>query len=685
MPDDIKSKVERALAEPDRLERMRASFRTVLEKREENRPRMGDLSSRMERLAEVRERSVGDDALLGRAIENLEAGGIRVRRVDSAGEAVAAVLEELGAETLLVKSKSNLSKEIDLTSELTRRGVTVVETDIGDRIIQLSGEPAVHPTGPCAQFDRNDVARVLARHLGREVEGEPLSLIREVLADITPYIEEARVGLSGVNAIAADEGALVMMHNEGNVDLVTQRPDKLIVLASREKVYPDIAEAVNMLELEAFHATGQPIAAFVRVIAGPSRTADIEKEIHLGVHGPSDIVVLLIDNGRDKLVADEDLRAALHCIGCGACLLTCPVYDVMGPEYGWQGHLGGLGVVVSPYLGDAGESPMELAAGRGLALCTTCGQCAAECPVSVPTDDMLKVVRARAIESGMSPAQEHVSLLAGVRNYSNPWMQPRARRDSWTKGLELSEPGPGTSLFFAGCSLAYLSKDVAAAAAGLLISSGLRVSTLGKDEVCCGSPVLRLGALDLYEELARENAQRIAESGVDEVITLCPGCMSALKGYADTVPGFDVRVRHVTEVLLEAVERGSLRFEPGGKARITYHDPCHLGRGCGIYDQPRRLLEAVGGVELVEMDRNRERSACCGSGGGVRTAFAELAKEIGRKRCESAAAAGADLIVTSCPWCEQNLIDAMDSAGRRLPVLDICSFLTEKLLLNPES
>jgi len=679
MSDEINNKVSRAVSTPEALEQMRAAFRGVLEKREKYLSRMGDLDARKERLQAVRESSVGNEELLDVAVENLEAGGIRVRRVATAAETVSAVIEEMSGEKLLVKSKSNLSREIGLTAALGKEGITVVETDIGDRIIQLGGEPAVHPTGPCAQLDRYDVARILGKHLGRDVETEPHALIREVLADILPLMNEAQVGLTGANALTADEGAIVLMHNEGNIDIVSQRPGKLIVLASPEKVYPDIEEALNMLKVEAFHATGQPLANFVRVIGGPSRTADIEKELYLGVHGPREIVVLLIDNGRADVLADEEVRPALNCVGCGACLLTCPVYDVMGSDYGWQGHLGGVGVSLAPYIGTGGGADFGLAIDRGLALCTTCGQCAVECPAGVKPDEILRAVRTEAVRAGAMPLEEHRAMLASVKNYSNPWMQPRARRGAWAKGLELSKPGAGTSLFFAGCSLAYMSKEVAADAVKLLRAAGVDVSTLGKDELCCGSPVLRLGDRDLFEDLARKNAKRIQESGVDRVITLCPGCMSTLGGYSEVVEGFDVPVVHVSQVLAEAVESGALSFAPGEDVVVTWHDPCHLGRGCGVFDEPRKLLEAAGGIELAEMERNRENAACCGSGGGVRTAFPELAQEIGRKRCIAAGTTGASLLVTTCPWCEQNLSDSMESAGKPLEVVDICTLLAPRI------
>ncbi len=650
MAEKLNQRIKRSLESTGRLEPMRAAFRSVIEKQAANEGRMGDLQARLDRLEATREASVGNRELYDRAVANLEANRFRVREASDAGEAVAMVIEELGGETVLVKSKSNLSKEIDLIAALGSSGVEVVETDIGDRINQLAGEPSVHPTGPCAHLDRYQIARIVSEHLGRDVEPDPAALIEAVRADILPSIEKSSVGLTGVNAIAADEGALVWCHNEGNLDLVCQRPGKLIVLAVPEKVYPNVEESINMVELETFYATGQPITSFIRVVGGPSKTADIEKELYYGVHGPSDIVVIMIDNGRWELLADETMREALRCIGCGACLLECPTYDVVGPEYGAQGLLGGRGVCAI-----SGIEGLAEAVESGLPLCTTCRSCIERCPLSIGTPELVEELRARATGEGLLPLDEHAPMISGIRNYGNPWMQPRRAREKWTKGLGVLDVENPDVAFFAGCSLAYLSPGVAKAAVEALRAVGLNPVALGGEEVCCGSPLLRVGERELFLEVARENVDKLKAAGVGEIVTVCPGCLKALRDYREHFPDFDIPVRHISEVLAEAVEDGRLKLAAPEPMVVTWHDPCHLGRGCGIYDAPRRVLEAIEGVELVEMDRARESSACCGAGGGVWTAFPELAHEIGRKRAEMAAATGASAIVTSCPWCEQNL------------------------------
>lgn len=669
MSSELNQKTSGAVEDPERLKSMRAAFRSVIDKMEENEGRFGDLEERRERLRKVREACVGNSELLEEAVANLEANRVRVLRAADATEAVRLVIEEMGGEKLLVKSKTNLAKEIGLTPALAGAGIEVVETDIGDRILQLTGEPTTHPTCPCAQLNRYDIARALSDHLGREVEPEPEALIQEVRAELVPLIDRSRVGLTGANAVTAAEGAVLLIHNEGNLDLVCQRPDKLIILAGPEKLYPNLEEAVNMAKLETYYATGQPVTSFMRVVSGPSKTADIEKELHYGVHGPREVVLILIDNGRSELLADGRLREALFCIGCGACLLQCPVYDVLGPEYGTPGHLGGVGVCANCSLGEAGVAASVEA---GLPLCTTCALCIERCPVSLDIPGLVEELRARATVEGLLPLEVHQPLISSIRNYANPWTQPRKGRSRWAKGLGL-EPREGAgAIFFAGCSLAYLKPEVAYAAVRVLRAAGIEPVYLGSEERCCGSPLLRLGEVALYEQLARENIALFKETGAREIVTLCPGCLKALRDYRESFDEFDLEVRHISEVLARAIAGGKLSLKAAEPLVATYHDPCHLGRGCGIFEEPRRVLGAIEGLELVEMERNRQFAACCGSGGGVKTAFGELAREIGRKRADMARETGAEIVITCCPWCEQNL-------GEHIETRDLLEVVAECL------
>jgi L-lactate dehydrogenase complex protein LldG len=383
--DPLKGSLSRQLAEARRLSAMRKAFRTVKDRQQYNRNRISDLEERRRRLRQTRERAVGDQPLLEQAVEHLEENGIKVLRAETATDALSLLLREIGEEKLVVKAKSNACKEIELTRALEERGIKVVETDIGDRIIQLTAEKPCHPTGPASHLSPREIARALSAHLGREVEPEPEALAGLLREEIAGYFARAKVGISGANAITAEEGALVLLHNEGNILEVMLRPRKHLILAGIEKIYPNLDEAINMAKLQTFYATGAPLTAFINIIGGPSRTADIEKRLIQGVHGPAEVCLILLDNHRSEII-NSGYGELLYCIGCGECLLVCPAYGVYGSQFSGEGEPGGKGALLSTLWGKAtGERELEL--------CLNCGKCREHCPVSIDLPSLIRRLR----------------------------------------------------------------------------------------------------------------------------------------------------------------------------------------------------------------------------------------------------------------------------------------------------
>jgi len=651
--------IDECISHPDRLDGMRAAFRTTLDRQAENRPSMEGFEERRHRAQRLRESTAGDPELLSKAMARLRANRIRVLGPFSKGEAQQAVLAELGEERLVVKSKSNVTKEIELAKFLEARGVEVVETDAGDRIIQIAGVKQAHPTGPAADLTRYDVARIMGGYLGRVLDPDPDSLTQVIRADVRQYIERASVGITGANFVTAEEGAAVLVHNEGNAAECARRPWKHIIVTSIDKVVPDLDEAINLIKLQTFYATGKLVSQYINVISGPSMTADIEKKTFYGMHGPEEVVMVLVDNGRSGI----DDRSLLGCFNCGSCLLSCPVYDTVGKEFGGPAYLGGRGVCFTGSISDEGA-----ALASGLELCTNCGLCTEMCPVRLDTPRQVREMRSRAFRKGHPPASEHATLAKSVRNYHNPWMQPRSARGRWAKDLGLK--AKGEVLYFAGCSPSLLSPETSQAGIRLLRAAGIEPAYLGKDEVCCGSTLLKIGQADLYHQMAVESALRIKATGATKVITTCPGCFKALTDYRSRIEGFDLEVEHITQTLARAIEQGTLRFKEAAMC-VTYHDPCDLGRQGGIYDEPRKVLGSIPGLELREMSENREMAICCGSGGGVKTAYPHLAQGIGARRLDSAARMQVERIVTCCPWCEANFRDASQASSHPMEVLDL--------------
>ncbi|MDI9643856.1 MAG: heterodisulfide reductase-related iron-sulfur binding cluster [Candidatus Verstraetearchaeota archaeon] len=231
---------------------------------------------------------------------------------------------------------------------------------------------------------------------------------------------------------------------------------------------------------------------------------------------------------------------------------------------------------------------------------------------------------------------------------------------------------PERLLYWKGCMSRLRSKGISDSTMALLGKMGIEFDTLGAEEGCCGSVLLRTGQTGAASRVAEETVRRIASRGFGEVITACPGCYRTMSSeYPQIVGDIPFRVRHISQFLME--KEGLLRGRLGTvNARVSYHDPCHLGRHMGVYEEPRQLIRLIPGVELLEMKYNRSRALCCGSGGGVRSAFPELSREVARSVVADNLPGEADLLVTACPFCNFNIKEA---CPKSLRVLDLPELL----------
>jgi L-lactate dehydrogenase complex protein LldF len=377
------------------------------------------------------------DRLLAQFADQLEASGGRVHWAQDASEAkkvVDRILADTGS-TRVVKSKSMVSEEIELNRHLETNGVEVVETDLGEFIVQLAKDTPSHIVAPVMHMTRQDIGRLFAERLGAVYTEDPFELNRIARRHLRKVFLEADAGISGVNMGIADSGSVVLVTNEGNGRLTTTAPRVHIALMGMERIVPSWPDAAVVLETLARSATGQRLSAYTNVITGPRRELDAD--------GPDELHVVIIDNGRSEVLSGSTAEI-LACIRCGACLNACPVFRTAGGHAYGTVYSGPVGAVVTPGL--LGMEPWwELPYAS-----TLCGACEEVCPVRIQIPRMLVELRRQAATEGRLPGW----LSKGLSRYARTASQPRRwrRAKKWagrlsgllsSRGWITRMPGPG--------------------------------------------------------------------------------------------------------------------------------------------------------------------------------------------------------------------------------------------------
>jgi len=286
--------------------------------------------------------------------------------------------------------------------------------------------------------------------------------------------------------------------------------------------------------------------------------------------------------------------------------------------------------------------------------CSVCLACVQQCQIPEIhhfAGEWLMAMREEAVRQGYGPMPEQARYSEHISKENNPYYEKQKDRLKWLPShIKLTQDAK--LAYFVGCTSSYREKEIAIATAEILNSLKVEFKIL-KDERCCGSPVYMTGQTEIAKEIAENNVNAFKEAGIDKIITSCAGCYRMLKEIYpkkfNQVHG--IKIVHLPEFLLNKLDDGKLQFNKNLHMKITYHDPCHIGRHMGIYESPRELLKKIPGIELVEMRRNRQNAWCCGSGGGVRSSFKELSSFAADERIKEAKEISAEAIVSSCPFC----------------------------------
>lgn len=340
--------------------------------------------------------------------------------------------------------------------------------------------------------------------------------------------------------------------------------------------------------------------------------------------------------------------------------------------------------------------------------CTLCGGCDVTCKFSRDMEplEIFHELRKYVVSMGKGPLPAHMPAIESIQKNDNPWQQPKNRRGNWARKMKVKDLNKEKAevLYFAGCTYSFNAdlQKVAQSTLRIMQAAGVDVGILGNNERCCASPVLKVGMEDVFNEYAVDNVNTFNKLGVKKVITSCSGCYGAFEGHYPGVAKRNYDVMQSMMFMDQLIQEGKLKLNKKVNMRVTWHDPCHLGRGGekqdlwkgerekwgvsnpprkrnfgagGIYDAPRNVLNAIPGLEFVEMERIREFSWCCGAGGGVRSAYPEFAAYSAKERIDEAKDTGAEALVSSCPWCESNLGDAIKADGSKIKMLSLVELI----------
>jgi Fe-S oxidoreductase len=325
--------------------------------------------------------------------------------------------------------------------------------------------------------------------------------------------------------------------------------------------------------------------------------------------------------------------------------------------------------------------------------CTTCGNCPMQCPRGVEIIESGVSLRRISTEYGVFPTSVSPlrTISASLVGEGNPLNEKRANRADWADGLSVKPFSEGMDvLYFAGCYLSYdpRLKKVAAATARILNRAGIDFGILGANESCCGESIRKTGDEALFRRLAKENIKTFVDNGVKKILVSSPHCYHT---FTNEYPEFRVNfeVVHISRYICELIDAGRLEFSKAYSKKVTYHDPCYLGRHNGIYDEPREVLQKIPGLELSEMPETRENSLCCGGGGG--RIWMETPKEerFSDLRLDQATGIGAEVLATCCPYCithfEESRLALADSHnqdpadGNVIEIKDVTEIIQEAI------
>ena len=397
-----------------------------------------------------------------------------------------------------------------------------------------------------------------------------------------------------------------------------------------------------------------------------------------------------IDGFTWKQIMDLD-----SCTGCGRCQDNCPAYlsgKPLSPKkliQDLKAHWLEVARTQALETTDGGNPEVSLIGDviteDMIWACTTCRSCQEQCPVFVEhIDKIIDMRRSLVLEQAVMPETAETALKS-LEARGHPWRGTMASRTDWAEGLDvklMSDDSDVEYLYWVGCTAALVDQNMktAAAMARILKAAGIKFAILGPEESCCGDPARRIGNEYLYQMQVERNIEILKGYNVKRIVTACPHCYNTLKWEYPQF-GAEFEVIHHTQLIADLLKQGRIRLSRGMKETIAYHDSCYLGRYNDIYDEPRRIIKAIPGAKVVELERSRRKAFCCGAGGGRLWMEENIGTRINEMRTQHVINAGASIVATACPYCMQMFEDGIKTkrVEEQIKAIDIAELVSSLL------
>jgi iron-sulfur cluster protein len=602
----------------------------------------------------------------------------------------------------IVKSKSMTSEEIHLNNHLTSKGFEVVETDLGEWIIQLRHEGPSHMVLPAIHLSKGQVAKTFSDATNQHQPEVIKTLVGVARKELRPKYSKADMGITGANFAIAQTGTIGLVTNEGNARLVTTLPRIHVALVGLEKLIETIGEALKIIEILPKNATGQKITSYVTWITGRNEcgsSEDGKKEYH----------IVFIDNHRLEIANDKVFSDILNCIRCGACANVCPVYGHIGGHMMGHVYIGPVGQVLT-YFYHGIDNATFLADN-----CINCLACKEVCASGIDLPSLIKEIQIRINEKKGRPFTSKTvtallkdrKLFHGFIKIAKIGQKPFSGKDGFLRHLPLilykdhsfrtlpvlaDEPlrnkwnkikpivnNPKLKIgIFAGCLNDFVYPEQVEAALKLFAANNIE-SFLPEEQSCCGLPLIMTGDKKNVKIVALLNVRAFIDVEYDAIVTLCASCASFLKESYPKIEGINDKEKEMITRFSGKITDfrsfvnnycNNINNENKNKT-VTYHAPCHLIRGLNIKKSPEELIKKAG----YKFVKSEFENQCCGFGGTYTIKYPEISAAQLEKKLKAAEETRAEILVTECPGCIMQLRGGADKQKRNISVLHLSEIL----------